>query len=34
MQPTYRREAPDECGEAMTCGHIGWGIAAMKVLNP
>jgi len=31
--PFHRREAPDEGGEAFGCGHVGWGIAAMEVLN-
>jgi len=33
VAPTYRREAPDELGEALNCGRVGWGIAAMVVLN-
>jgi len=31
--PIHRREAPDERGEALNCGHVGWGIAAMQLLN-
>jgi len=33
LLPTNRREAPDECGEALNCGGVGWGIAAMELLN-
>jgi len=33
VDPTYRREAPDERGEAFGCGRVGWGIAAMEVSN-
>jgi len=34
VSPTHRREAPDDCGEAFGRCHVGWGIAAMELLNP